>query len=266
MSSGSQPSGQSVIQQSNNPPAYAQPYLEYGLGEARGLYEDDQPSYFPNSTVVPFSGQTEQALTERQNLAETANGDNGWSPVMPAINTIRQTAQGDMIGANPFAERMAQRGADQIQARVSSNFSGAGRSGSGTHQRALQEGLGDYFNNFYGSQYANERGLQQQASLASPGLAEAAYQPANIIGQVGAVRENMAGSQLKDQMGRFNFEQNINDENLRRYMTLISGGAMGGQQSTTQPIYSNPLATGAGIAASGASVLGNLFGAGGVFR
>ena len=52
-----------------NPPSFQLPYLQYGMEQARGLYETGGPNYFPNKTYVPFSGQTEAALGLTENRA-----------------------------------------------------------------------------------------------------------------------------------------------------------------------------------------------------
>ena len=44
------------------PPAYAKPFLEYGLAQAKDRYTSEMPSYYPNSTTVGFSPESDMAL------------------------------------------------------------------------------------------------------------------------------------------------------------------------------------------------------------
>ena len=38
------------------------PYITYGLDEAKGLYRDASPEYYPDATYVPASATTTEAL------------------------------------------------------------------------------------------------------------------------------------------------------------------------------------------------------------
>ena len=51
------------------PPAYAKPYLEYGLAEAKDRYTSEMPSYYPNSTTVGFSPESEMAMNMQRDRA-----------------------------------------------------------------------------------------------------------------------------------------------------------------------------------------------------
>ena len=44
------------------PPAYAKPFLEFGLAQAKDRFMDEMPSYYPNSTTVGFAPESEMAL------------------------------------------------------------------------------------------------------------------------------------------------------------------------------------------------------------
>ena len=54
--------GQQVNTQVTEPPAYAKPFLEFGLSQAKDLFESDAPQFFPQATTVGFSPETEIAL------------------------------------------------------------------------------------------------------------------------------------------------------------------------------------------------------------
>ena len=108
------------------------PFVEYGLQEAKALYQTDTPSYYPNQTYVDPSAQTQQALQAAQNRALAGN------PLVPAAQQQQlNTIQGQFLGNNPFlnqamagaASAAAQRYNDAIQG-TRSGASQAGRYGS----------------------------------------------------------------------------------------------------------------------------------------
>src|SRR5258706_6345104 len=63
---------------SSGPPAYLQPYLQYGAQQAQQIYNSSQPAYFPGSTVAGQSPATQAALS-----GTTARAING-SPLNKA--------------------------------------------------------------------------------------------------------------------------------------------------------------------------------------
>src|SRR3990167_11549455 len=70
------PTGQNTTNtvQNSEPWAGAQPFLLKGMEEAGNLYDIGGGfAPFPDSTVVPFSGQTQSALTGMEGLATAGN-------------------------------------------------------------------------------------------------------------------------------------------------------------------------------------------------
>lgn len=258
----SQPSGQSVIQQSSEPWSGVQEPIKYGLEQARANYDSTTPEYFPGSTVVPFSSQTNTALGQMENRAMA-----GSPLVTGAQQQTQSTMNGDyLMAGNPYFDQMAGRIKAQVMPGIDARFEMAGRGGSGLHGRALGEGLGDAMGGLAYQNYGAERQNQLAATQAAPGMAQLDYVDPQMLQQIGATYEGQAGANLQDQINRFNFEQNKPDEKLRQYMTLVQGGQYGGSSTQTQPIYSNSMANNLGMAASAASIAGSLFGNGGVFR
>lgn len=185
-------------------------------------------------------------------------------------------------GGNPAYDAMVQRAirpmADQynqtVMPSISQRFESAGRSNSGIAETAARKaaadtfmrGIGDVSASLAYPTYEAERGRQFQAAALAPQLAQTDYQDIAQLGQVGAMREGKGIEQLQDQMSRFNFEQNVDAQKLRDYMTAVAGGQFGGSSSTTAPISrGNPWLTGLGAAGTTAGIAGSLFGQGGVF-
>jgi len=154
---------------------------------------------------------------------------------------------------------------------ISSLYSKSGRLGSGSMERALGtateaygRSLGDITANIAGSQYQQERGLQQQAQLAQAQLAGAAPQfygqqflPSQALGQVGAQQEAIAAQPLQEQLARYQFGQQLPYQQLQGYLSSVYGTPLGQFGTTTQnaPTYQN---RGAGVL--GGAIAGGLGG------
>lgn len=207
-------------------------------------------------------------------------------------DVLRQTAAGGFLNANPYQSQMMQAAtrpleqafSQQVLPGISSLYSKSGRLGSGSMERALGSAsesygraLGDVTANLAGTQYQQERGLQQQAastlgaqqqaqfgtqlqaagglgtvqaqdlarqlqaSLAAPQIYGQQYLPSQMLGQVGAQQEAISAQALQDQMARYNFQQQLPYQQLQGYLSSVYGSPMGsyGTQTTQQPMYNN---------------------------
>ena len=127
MSGGGSKTEYVTTQSNTGAPAYAQPFLEYGLEQAREQYDSSEPEYFPGQTFVDFSPQTEQAL--RQTEARALAG----SPLQQeALGQAMSTVRGDYVGAaNPYRDQAIQSAMEPVISSVGSAFSGGGRFNSG---------------------------------------------------------------------------------------------------------------------------------------
>ena len=138
MGSSSSPSRTTTV---NEPPAFIQPYMQYGAQQSRALYETGGPQYYGGNTVVPFSNQTEQALglTEQRalqgspvnqaaqnyaartlNATPTSQFGNGSNPYASSANPY-----GNLN--NPYLNATFNKAADAVQQRLGTQFAGSGR-------------------------------------------------------------------------------------------------------------------------------------------
>ncbi len=269
---------QTTTTTNSNPPEFQKPFLEYGMNEAKSLYGSDKPQYFPNSTVVPFSGQTENALQAQEQRATMGSPLNTGAQIEALRNLSGQYLNQENPAYQGMVERsiapMRQEFQNVVNPGITSRFASAGRSNSGIAETAARQAAGDTYMRGVGDvtsglaykNYGDERARMQEAMRQAPGLAQTDYTDIAQLGQVGAIREDKAGQQLQDEISRFNFENNVGDEKLRRYMTLVGGGNYGGTSAATAPqIGSNPWLVGAGLLGTAAGAAGSLFGKGGVF-
>jgi hypothetical protein len=287
------------------------PYLTQGLERAQSLFlTGQQPEFFPGQTYVSPSAATTEAIAQQEALARQQ------SPVLQqaqqayqaSMGQVGQTAAGGFLNANPYQQAMmeaatrplTQQFSQAVLPGISSLYSRSGRLGSGAMERALGtateaygRSLGDITANIAGTQYQQERGLQQQAQLQQAALAQAAPQfysqqflPSQTLAQVGAQQEAIAAQPLQEQLARYQFGQQLPYQQLQGYLSSVYGTPLGsyGTQTTNAPTYQNRSAgilggaltgglggyalgqafpsLGAGYGAAGGAALGGLLGAG----
>ena len=224
-----------------------QPYLQQGFQTAQNLAGRPQ-SYYPNSTVTPFSPQSDLALQLTAGRALQGSPLTG-----EAQNLGLNTLQGNYLNGSPWLDQMYDRGvgamtrnfSDSVLPNIDSQFAGKGRYGSDlwSNQKDMaMDNLGrqleGYATNLYGGNYDQERGRQMQAMSMAPGLAAQDYVDFGQLGNAGAMIEGKAQGLIGDQMNRYNFYQGEPDQRLSQYMNQIGGQYGGTTQGTqTQPMY-----------------------------
>ena len=235
------------------------PYLEEALGRARSLFlTGQQPTLYPGQMYVSPSEQTLSALSTQEALARAAQPSLQASQEAynAALGGMQQTAQGGFLQGSPYRQQMieaatrplTQQFSENVVPTISSQFSKAGRYGSGAMERALGtatesfgRALGDVTSNIVGQDYARERGFQQEALAMLPTAASQAPQffaqqflPSQALAQVGAQREAIAGQPLQEAINRYNFEQQIPYSQLSGYLSSIYGSPLGNLQQLPQ--------------------------------
>ena len=245
-----------VTQSSNSTPwSGLQPYETVKYQQALSNLQGPSPQYWPGSTVVPFSNQSNQGL----NALETRAG--AGSPTLGAANSYAQNVLGGQYlnGGNPEFGNMVSQIGMATRPSIDATFASAGRYGSGAHSNSYADALMRQAGQLAYQNYGQERGAQQQMAGLAPQLAQADYLDPQMMMQAGGLRERQAGLELGDQMNRWNHEQNLPAQKLGQYAAAIGGGNWSNTVNS-QPAYSNPWATGVGLGLQGLGALGNLFG------
>lgn len=228
------------------PPSYQLPYLQEGLGYARGLFAEGGPEQYGGNTVVPFAPQTEQALNGIQQRA--TNG----SPLTQAGQGYAQdTLDGKYLDqGNPYLDATFNKAAQATQASLEGQYAGTGRNvAASLPQRTdMLTGLATQI---YGGAYDAERNRQQGVLPYVNPLAESDYRDLSALQGVGAQVEDLSGRYMQDNARRWDTEQNRPGAALDSYLQRI-GGNMGTTQST--PIYRNKTAGAVGGAMAGAQL------------
>lgn len=287
--------------QKADPPAFMQPYIQDVL--AMGATNARTPQqFFPGSTVAGTAPETTAAQILQANRAiagspleraaqaenlRTVNGTYfGLNPSSP-YNTA--AASGAFLNSNPYLDAMFARAARPVTMQftdvalpgVASMFSSAGRYGSGAMQDATQRTvdtfgrtLGDLSANIYGTNYANERQLQNtaaqnldqafgrerllqsQAVGQAPTLANQDFANIGALSEVGAQREAAQQAIINDAIQRWNFAQMEPAQRLQLYNAIVQGGFAAPSTTsagTTQLPPRQPLRSAAGGAVAGAA-------------
>jgi hypothetical protein len=220
-----------------------QPFLSYGLSESQRLYQTGGPKYYPGQTYVSPSSTTEAGLKALENRALQG------SPLVgQAQQQLQGTIGGNYLSGNPFfqgafapAAQAATTQFNQAIGDISSAASKAGRYGSGAMGSLEDRATGQFaqqLTNTAGQlayqNYSDERGRQQSATMAAPGMAQADYQDIQNLLAAGKTREGYTGQQLQSDINRFNFQQNAPQQNLSTFLSSVYGNPMANLRSTTQ--------------------------------
>jgi hypothetical protein len=248
-SSGGGGGSQTTVQKAD-PWSGQQPYLTRGFQDAQKLFLDSPPpSYYPYSTVQPFSPETNTALQ-----LQTMRALNG-SPVQDAANNqLTDTLNGNYLYGGQGFNQAVDAASRRILPQIDSQFEAAGRTGSGLASTARTQAISDSFAN----QYGQERENQMRGLLTSPSVQAQDYADIDRLKNTGSTLEGYQGGLLNDQVNRYNYGQNITEDQLKQYMNLIQGNYGGTTTTTAPPLTSNSGAGMLGGALGGASLASTL--------
>lgn len=258
MSKGSNPTNVTTTT-SAEPSEFIRPYYQQAIDSAQDLYEGSTPNFFPNATYTGFSPETSTALDLTTLRALSGN---------PLLNQAQTEASNILAGnyltpgSNPYSQALFDQMAGDVTSKVNSQFTKAGRFGSGANQEVLADSLGQLANQVYSDQYNRERDLMANAMLTAPQLGEMDYNDIAKLQAVGAEKENLEQAKLQDAIARFDFEQQKPYIKLNQYL-----GALGANVPTTEvstkPVFRNiggGILQGAGIGANLAGQIPGLSG------
>ena len=203
--------------QNTEPWSVQKPHLEFGMNQARGIYDSGPQQFYGGQTFAP----TDAATTAGLNAGEAeANATLRGDYIDPSKNSgLRNMIDATMARTVPGA---------------TSPFIAAGRSGSGLAARALGEGVAAGVAPLYQA--------ERDRMIAAPGL----------LGTIGAARETIAQRPIDEAIARHDYTQMAPSESLARYMQMIQGNYGGQTTGTTQQLIpqQNPWMQGLGILSS----------------
>ena len=186
MGSSSSPSRTTSV---TEPPAFIQPYMQYGAEQSRALYSTGGPQYYGGNTVVPFSDQTETALglTEQRALqgspVTNAAQDYAAKTLSTAPTSQFGTASNPYASganpyggaSNPYLDATFSKAADTVQQRLGTQFAGSGRNIEASRAVNADE-LNNLATGIYGGAYENERNRQLAYGQQQLGIGASGYE------------------------------------------------------------------------------------------
>lgn len=234
MSKGSNPTNVTTTT-SAEPSEFIRPYYQQAIDSAQDLYEGSTPNFFPNATYTDFSPETSTALNLATSRALTGN---------PLLNQSQTEASNILAGnyltpgSNPYSQALFNQMAGDVTSKVNSQFTKAGRFGSGANQEVLADSLGQLANQVYGDQYNRERELMANTMMTAPQLGEMDYNDIARLQQVGAEKENLEQAKLQDAIARYDYQQQKPYIKLNQYLGAL-GANVPSTEIKTKPVFRN---------------------------
>jgi hypothetical protein len=177
------PSGSQT--QRTEPPKYQLPFLQYGVQQARSLYDQGQGAH-----VAPFNADQVYGMSATRELAK----DN---PITGAAgNLAQQTLSGGFLGSNPWLDRTFEQARLATQGGLSSEFARSGRNVDQSIGLRSQQ-LDNLATNIYGGAYDAERNRQQQVLGMSPMLGQAQYADFDRLFGIGSQQQQLDQQRLE---------------------------------------------------------------------
>jgi hypothetical protein len=201
----------------SSPPKWSQPLFTQSASEAQKIYNSGAGGNVYQGQTVAGLGNTTQAGI---NGVQQAAGAYGQKPSYLTDPTSSGQNLGDMASGkylqqgNPYFNQALQGQLDNTANQVQSQFSGAGRYGSGANTNALTSQLG----NIRSSALSNQFNQDSQNMLAANGQIDSAgANQANALnswnqGAIGANQATVQAGQLQDKN-----QQSQLDANLQKF-------------------------------------------------
>jgi hypothetical protein len=180
----------------------------------------------------PYGGQRYADLNPVQNTGLGMTVDRalqGSQTMNNAEGGLNQMMGG---GQNPYLDAMYDQAAGKVAGSVNSNFSQAGRYGSGAHTGALTEGLGDMATNLYGGAYEADQGRRMQAIGMAPEFAQQDYADAGQMMNAGQILQDQSQQSLDYGYEQYQEQENLPYKQLAA-MSGVFGSNLGGQSKQT---------------------------------
>lgn len=222
---GGQSSGSQTVRNVTEVDPVTQAWRSNIMNRGNAIMGQGPAQYYPGSTVVPFSGQTQAGLNYLQSHAQqgapgygaaVGSAERALSGFNPGMGFAANMAQGGGSAAtdqlrgfggatNPALDSLWSQGSRQVADAVNGQFARAGRYGANAaHTGALTQGLGDLWGQVYAPAYEAERNRGLQAGQALLGREMAG---ADMLGSLWSQGNQDAARQQALLPGLFSYGQ-----------------------------------------------------------
>lgn len=160
----------------SRPPAYSAAGFRKAAEDALALYNSGQGNQvYQGDRVADLSGQSNNAINGLNDVANQYRNNSYLNGIINNPTSSSQNLSGiadkNFIGNNPYFKENLQNTLNDVANSVNSQFSGAGRYGSGAHSGVLANKLGEVAANQFSQQYnrdvANNLAANQQIDQAN---------------------------------------------------------------------------------------------------
>lgn len=230
------------------PPSWALGNLTQAAADSRDLYNRSKnDTIYQGQRVTDLSNPTTSAIGGLGNVAGNYTNPylNGLAtnPTSSASN-LQGIASGNFIGNNQYYQNALQNTLNNVANTINSQFSGAGRYGSGAHSGVLANKLGqvatEALSNQYNRDVANNLAANAQIDQSNYNQLAGArnfYGGASdaYLNQLrgGTVLDENAQNKLNAAMQAFLEQRNLPHENLAKYLAETGATANGYGTSTS---------------------------------
>jgi hypothetical protein len=225
------PSGgaQQTQSQQSGPPQWLQPSLQYGAAQARELYRMPAPQYYPGNAVANPS-----PATEAGQQAQIAYGLTGNPTANAASGYVGRVLNGDYLTpGNPYQSALNRSIAANVMPSVNAQFSLAGRYGSPDHAGTVASALANAEAPLEYQNYQAERGNQQAAASLAPSFDAIEQNRIAALQGAGAAADQLAQNQVNANVNRWNYDQNLAQDKLQKYLGLLLQPGFGSYSTST---------------------------------
>jgi hypothetical protein len=209
-------------------PKYLEKELEYGLQQARGIYNKGAPAYFPDQTYANFDPLQQEAMDKTVQLARDG------SPIVTGAQNWAADTFANQSGANPYLDQMLAKLSREANQQVNANFNKNGRFGSGSNVATASKAITDAQVPYLFDQFNNDQALKTQLASIAPGLADYDYGRAAKIGAVGDAQQAMTQQGIDEDRSRYEYDATKKSQWLDQYLARVNGSAANQLTSETQ--------------------------------
>lgn len=196
------------------------------------------------------SGATARGIGQLEELGQQPGQGNQYlTSILPGsaqgfdqgLGQLSKVAGGDYLNSNPYLAAAMKPALDDVQNRVNSQFTAAGRYGSGNHASELTRRLAETEAQVLQNNYATERASQDNAARSLFGggfqgagftgqLDQSAAVPAMYSIQAGQMQDTLANQTKQAPINAVNWQNSIISPISQAYGTTT------GTQQTVQPV------------------------------
>ena len=221
------------------------PYLTAGVKEAKGLYNQGAPGYYPNETLAGF----DPAQTYAQNkVMGYAGGPRAFAQQAGAEQSLLQGLSGqiDPSAYNPMVNALTSNVTSGLQNQVLPGLRqkqvmyqpGGSSKGNQEYEKAVANrvtaGMTKPIADMYTNAYNQAQNRAVQSGQLYPSIMSAPLNMYGAMGDVGAQRRAMTQSTIDSDMARYQYEATAPQQQLANYMKMVTGN-YGGTTTQTTP-------------------------------